>query len=225
MKKEKAQGLHFLKDASYLCKQTWSPSMSLGKKRLQWEKQYFLPCFCQSLFGQRYNFVFINRKVLFIWDTLLSLDSPLFLSLQKQESKNQLCSKFRLGKQLLGQNFIMLMYILMERGKNHKQMLFTVSGKVFTVDQPTLIELINYFRGQNSIALKVYKKSSVNTILWLVYFETNTHTRSPMICCHQHCQHFSEEYASVRSWSGEECKFGSLMIFYVAVGTKLGTVA
>lgn len=72
----------------------------------------------------------------------------------------------------------------MERGKNHKQMLFTVSGKVFTVDQPTLIELINYFRGQNSIALKVYKKSSVNTILWLVYFETNTHTRSPMICCH-----------------------------------------
>lgn len=72
----------------------------------------------------------------------------------------------------------------MERGKNHKQMLFTVSGKVFTVDQPTLIELINYFRGQNSIALKVYKKSSVNTILWLVYFETNTHTRSPIIRCH-----------------------------------------
>lgn len=63
-------------------------------------------------------------------------------------------------------------------------MLFTISGKVFTVDQSTLIELINYFGDQNSLALKIYKKSSVNTIVWLVYFETNSHTRSPIICCH-----------------------------------------
>lgn len=63
-------------------------------------------------------------------------------------------------------------------------MLFTISGKVFTVDQSTLIELINYFGDQNSLALKIYKKSSVNTILWPVYFETNTHTRSPIIRCH-----------------------------------------
>lgn len=51
--------------------------------------------------------------------------------------------KFKFIKQSLNLNFILFLYVLMERIKSKH--FFTISGKIFTLDQAALIEIIHCF--------------------------------------------------------------------------------